>query len=68
MLPASKSLDRNEKLFLCCFLSEVPARGSSVGKLEVLLAVSEMLALCCEGPVTSGSKLKHSDISELREQ
>lgn len=68
MFPASKSLDRNEKLFLCCFLCEVPARGTSVGKLKVLLAGSQIFALCCEGLVTCGSKLRYSNLSEPREQ
>lgn len=68
MLPVSKSFNRNVKLFLCCFLCEVPARGTSVGKLKVLLAVSETFASCFEGPVTFGSKLKYTNLSEPREQ
>lgn len=68
MLPAGKSLDRNEKLFLCCFLCGVPARGTSVGKLKVLLAVSEIFASFCERPVTSGGKLKYTNLGEPREQ
>lgn len=68
MLPAGKSLDRNEKLFLCWSLCEVPARETSMGKLKVLLAVSETFVSCCEGSVTSDSKLKYTDLSELKEQ
>lgn len=37
-------------------------------KLKVLLAVSETSASCFEGPVTFGSKLKYTDLSEPREQ
>lgn len=68
MLPASKSLNRNEKLFLCCFLCEVPARGTAAGKLIVFHAVSETSASCCEEPLTSGGKLKFTKLSEPRGQ